>query len=115
MSIGLPILVSRPPPVWWPESPLPDTTRPTRTVFALMPTAAPSTASVLVSEETPALAAPYAPNPLKPAIAWPEEMLTIDAPPAVPAAARCGQAYLDAQNTLPVSVPMRILSHSSVV
>src|SRR5580693_6625077 len=112
MSIGLPILVSRPPPVWWPESPRPDTTRPTRTVFALMPTEAPSTARVLVSEETPALAAPYAPNPLKPAIAWPEEMLTIDAPSAV---ARWGQAYLDAQNTLPVSVPVRIRFHSSVL
>src|ERR1700761_7912384 len=99
MSIGLPIRVSRPPPVWWPESPRPDTTRPTRTVLARMPTAAPSTARGRDSEETPAMA-------------WPEEMLTIDAPSA---ADRCGQAYLDAQNTLPVSVPTRIRFHSSVL
>ena len=50
--------------------------------------------------------------PGTPKIDPPEEMFTIEPPPA---SMRCGIAYFEAQNTLPVRVVRRIACHSSVV
>ena len=59
----------------------------------------------------PPLAALYAEIPGTPNVEPPDDTFTIEPPPA---SMRCGIAYFEAQNTLPVSVARTIASHSSV-
>ena len=80
-------------------------------VLQRIPCAPCSTASTRVSEFTPPFAALYADRPGTPNTAPPEEMFTIDPPPA---SIMWGIAYFDVQNML-VSVPRRMSSHSGVV
>src|SRR6185312_5376355 len=87
-----------------------ETTRPTMMVLQRMPCFPNSTATVLVREFTPPFAALYADRPGTPNTAPPEEMLTIDPPPA---SSMCGIAYFDVQNML-VRVPRTMSSHSWV-
>src|SRR5437763_16676368 len=69
-----------------------------------------STARTRVSEFMPPFAALYAESPGTPNTEAPEEMLTMDPPPA---SIMCGTAYFDIQNAL-VSEPVTIASQASV-
>src|SRR5689334_449577 len=84
------------------------TTRPTMIVLQRIPCAPYSTASTRVSEFTPPLAALYAERPGTPKTEPPDEMLTIDPPPA---SSMWGMAYFDVRNML-VSAPRRMSSQS---
>src|ERR1700730_2835918 len=97
MSSGFPSLVKVPGVMPAPVSPL-DTTLPTTMVLHRMFLGASSTAIVREMLFMPPLAAAYAAKPEIPTIDWPEEMLTIEPPPA---ATMWGIPYLQLQNTLP--------------
>src|SRR5438034_844869 len=110
MSRGLPTRLSSR-VVSGPRSCAYETTRPTMIVLQRIPYCPNSTAITRVKEFMPPFAALYADRPGTPNTDPPEEMFTIEPPPA---SIMYGTAYFDTQNAL-VRVPRTMPSHSSVV